>query len=130
MALEGKYSFITVSSDDDDDVVIVAGASSQERAPEPAAGQAFESEGAPASEPALESVPEPAPASVPEPEPEPESSPAPAPAPAPAGKSKGAYRETTLEDLDAAPMGTTQKVIIAVAVLGVLAFVAYYLLFM
>lgn len=38
------------------------------------------------------------------------------------------YRETTLEDLKAAKMSATQKVIIVVAVLGVVAFAVWYLL--
>ena len=36
--------------------------------------------------------------------------------------------ETTLDDLEATKMSTTQKVIIVVAVLGIVAFAAWYLL--
>lgn len=38
------------------------------------------------------------------------------------------FRETTLDDLESTRMSTTQKAIIVVAVLGVIAFVAWYLL--
>ena len=38
------------------------------------------------------------------------------------------YHETTLDDLEATKMSTTQKVIIVVAVLGIVAFAAWYLL--
>ena len=37
------------------------------------------------------------------------------------------YEETTLEDLKGTPMGATQKVIIACAVVGLVAFVIWYL---
>lgn len=38
------------------------------------------------------------------------------------------FRETTLDDLESTRMSTTQKAIIVVAVLGVIAFTAWYLL--
>ncbi|HJI11986.1 MAG TPA: SURF2 Surfeit locus protein 2 [Adlercreutzia equolifaciens] len=38
------------------------------------------------------------------------------------------FRETTLDDLESPRMSTTQKAIIVVAVLGVIAFAAWYLL--
>ena len=38
------------------------------------------------------------------------------------------YHETTLDDLESTRMSTTQKAIIVVAVLGVIAFAAWYLL--
>ncbi len=38
------------------------------------------------------------------------------------------FRETTLDDLESTRMSTTQKAIIIVAVLGVIAFAAWYLL--
>lgn len=38
------------------------------------------------------------------------------------------FRETTLDDLESTRMSTTQKAIIVVAVLGVIAFAAWYLL--
>ena len=128
MADDKKYSFITVSADDDDDVVIQAGIPAAATVVEPE----LEPEPVPEPEPAEDFAPEPEPA--PAAEPLVESAPAPAPAvaaaPSAGAKQKSGYRETTLEDLDSAPMGTTQKVIIVAAVLGVLAFVAYYLFFM
>lgn len=47
--------------------------------------------------------------------------------PAPARKDKG-YHETTLEDLEGSKMTPTQKAVIVVALLGIVAFVAWYLL--
>lgn len=44
----------------------------------------------------------------------------------PSERAKEPYRETTAEDLDLGPMPLMQKVIIAVAVLGIVGFVAYY----
>ncbi len=139
MAQDKKYSFITVGTDDDDDVVIQAGAPACQPAgfePESAADLA-EPEVEPAwePEPALDLEPELAPAedlgAAPEPEPEPEPALKAAPAPVSAKpKAKDGYRETTLEDLESAPMGSTQKLIIGIAVLGIAAFVAYYLFFM
>ena len=46
------------------------------------------------------------------------------------GKKKDAYRETTMEDLEATPMSLTQKVIIALALLLVVVAVVYYFLFL
>ena len=114
MAEDKKYSFITVETDDDDDVVIQAGAPVAEARP------ATVSAPAPVVAPAPEPVAEPAPAPAPVVEP--------APVARQAKKGKDAYRETTLEDLESAPMGTMQKVIIAVAILAVVAFAVYLFL--
>lgn len=43
-----------------------------------------------------------------------------------AGSSDRAYRETTLEDLESAPMSTMQKGVIIAAVLAIVAFVVWY----
>lgn len=51
--------------------------------------------------------------------------PAEADPPQPAGGRDG-YRETSLEDLKGAPMPLMQKAIIAVALIGVIAFAVYY----
>lgn len=45
-----------------------------------------------------------------------------------AGKSADEYHETTLEDIEDSKMSGMQKAIIAVALLGIAAFVAWYLL--
>ena len=111
MAQDKKYSFITVDTDDDDDMVIQAGV--------------------PAAEPQLEVPP-----TRPTPEPMPASQPPSAasdqlasrPAAKQPEKGKDAYHETTLADLDSAPMGSTQKIIIGAAILAVIAFVVYLFL--
>ncbi len=54
--------------------------------------------------------------------------PEPAPTPAPAPRPDDGYRETTLEDIQSAPMSSTQKVVIVVALLGIIAFAAWYFL--
>lgn len=107
---ETKFSHITVTPDDEDEFVIQAGtrtgSPSCDVAPEPSA------------------VPDEALAhEAPEPE-------VPAPAsdePAPRASSDDKYHQTTLEDLETTPMSTTQKVVIAAAVLLIAGFVAYYL---
>ena len=110
VAGEPKFSHITVTPDDEDDVVIQAGA----RPPRPA---------------------DPAPASPCEEEPAPEPEPAAAngsstdedarPKREKAGNE--GYRETTMDDLKAAPMPLAQKVVLALAAVGVVAIVAWYL---
>lgn len=107
MAEAQRFSHIKVS-DAEDDIVIQAGA-------------------VPPCEPAptaAEPEPEPAPVA----EPAPSSAPAPAEEPAPRPKHADAYRETTLEDLESTKMGTAQKAVIVLAVLGVIAFVVWYCL--
>lgn len=112
-AAEPKFSHITVTADDEDDVVIQAGARSTrpeaEEAPRPEA-PAPRRVGASAGESAGEAAHERA------------------EAPAPASKGKqDDYRETTLDDLKAAPMSPMQKVILALAGVGVVLIVAYCL---
>lgn len=43
---------------------------------------------------------------------------------------EGSYRETTMEDLEGAPMSTMQKAIVVVALLAIVAAVVYYFVFM
>ena len=110
VAGEPKFSHITVTPDDEDDVVIQARA----RPTRPA---------------------DPAPASPCEEEPAPEPEPAAAngsstdedarPKREKAGNE--GYRETTMDDLKAAPMPLAQKVVLALAAVGVVAIVAWYL---
>lgn len=99
---ETKFSHITVTSDDEDDVVIHAGAPVK-----------------PAPQVPVESTPAPAA----------EESPAPQQEPAQPTKKKSRrsddYRPTTAEDLASAPMSTTQKVVIAVAVVLFIAVVVW-----
>ena len=106
MANSKEFSHITVTADDDDDVVIQAGVVEEPAAEEPVEEAPLEE---PVDEPAAEE------AAV-----EKEG----------AGETADAasYHETTLDDLEATKMSTTQKVIIVVAVLGIVAFAAWYLL--
>ena len=107
MANSKEFSHITVTADDDDDVVIQAGVVEEPAAEEPV-------EEAPLEEPVDEPAAEEADDAVKE----------------GAGETADAasYHETTLDDLEATKMSTTQKVIIVVAVLGIVAFAAWYLL--
>lgn len=109
MANSKEFSHITVTADDDDDVVIQAGVVEEPAAEEPV-------EEAPLEEPVDDAVAE----AVEEAAVEKEG----------AGETADAasYHETTLDDLEATKMSTTQKVIIVVAVLGIVAFAAWYLL--
>ncbi|WP_296010266.1 SURF2 Surfeit locus protein 2 [uncultured Adlercreutzia sp.] len=68
------------------------------------------------AEPELELEPELEPEQEPEPEPEPEAAPS------------DGYHETTLADLESVKMSRAQKAVIVVALLGIIAFVAWYLL--
>lgn len=113
MAESTGFTHITVTPDEDDDIVIQAGIVADEP---PAAGPIEEApdEEAAFEEVTFEEVPEPAEEPV-------------APAPRPVQSDDG-YRETTLEDLQAVKMSTTQKAVIAVAVLGIVAFIVWYLL--
>lgn len=122
MAENKAFSHITVNADDDDDVVIKAGIVADGVAD----ADAFPSEPEPAAEPAgeeaVEEIDEPAGDS------EPAEEPAPAPAAAHPAPSADGYRETTLEDIESSKMGTVQKAVIVVALLGIVAFVVWFLL--
>lgn len=130
-----KFSHISVASDDEDDVVIEAGAprsrsygegeSTSQLARDEAPARAAATEAAEAdggegsSEPPLR-------ASTPAPE---RAAKADKPAKASAPARKG-YEETTLEDLEGTKMSGMQKGIIAVALIGIAAFIVYYVAFM
>lgn len=130
-----KFSHISVASDDEDDVVIEAGAprfrsygegeSASQPAGDEAAARAAATEatavdgGEGSSEP-------PSRASTPAPE---RAAKADKPAKASAPARKG-YEETTLEDLEGTKMSGMQKGIIAVALIGIVAFIVYYVAFM
>lgn len=126
MAETKGFSHITVTSDDDDDVIIQAGI--VEEAPADDGETVFEAAGEDEEARAVEAVegdevvaiePAPEPAVAPEPK-------APATSAKPA-KGDG-YRETTLEDIQSSKMSSAQKVVIVVAIVGILAFVAWYVL--
>ncbi|NBJ66938.1 SURF2 Surfeit locus protein 2 [Adlercreutzia caecimuris] len=115
MADTKGFSHITVGTDDDDDVVIQAGIA--EATPEPAAAEAGKAGEAP-----LEFEPEPEPAD------EPDSTAAAEPeTPRKRLARDDGYRETTLSDIEGLKMSTTQKAVIVVALVGIAAFVAWYL---
>ena len=130
-----KFSHISVASDDEDDVVIEAGAPRSRSY----------GEGESASQPAGDEAPARAAATVataadggegPSEPPSRASTPAPEraakadkPAKASAPARKG-YEETTLEDLEGTKMSGMQKGIIAVALIGIAAFIVYYVAFM
>ena len=113
---EKKFSHIAVTSDDDDDFVIEAGTPTVQ----PAANSAAESDRAGVASaaapmrPVQQSAPEPsADATARQQRPREE---------------RGTYHETTLEDIESSKMPAAQKAVIALAVVGILAFVAWYLL--
>lgn len=135
---EAKFSHITVSSDEDDDIVIQAGAAPAAR-PEAraAAGNAAADAASarlderPASGARAAGAPKPVSGGAPSPSASQRVDAAPSAASrakAPAGKAEGAYRGTTLEDIESSKMSTPQKAIIALAVLGIAAFVCWYFL--
>lgn len=125
MASDGKFAHISVSSDDEDDFVIHAGvragqsSASARPAPDPASERAGGRSGA-NEEPCAKG-------------PEPEASQLREPDGCPAGKEpaasrvqKDGYRETTLEDLEGGSMSSLQKGVIIAAIVGILAFVLWY----
>lgn len=118
MAENEGFKHITVTAADDEDVVIMAGAS-EGLAPAEAEGEpAFE--GASAVEPADK----PASDFAVEPKPEHKS------APKSEAKSKGDYRETTLEDLQGQSMPLAQRIVIIAAIICIIGAVIYYFAFM
>lgn len=131
-----KFSHISVASDDEDDVVIEAGAprsrsygegeSASQLARDEAPARAAATEAAEAdggegsSEPLLR-------ASTPAPE---RAAKADKPARKTFAPARKGYEETTLEDLEGTKMSGMQKGIIAVALIGIAAFIVYYVAFM
>ncbi len=129
MANPQEFSHITVTADEDD-VVIQAGAVEEavvEEAPAAEVDDAREED--PESAPEDVSSASGRNAEVPASS---EAASASATTPtAPTAREKAdaaSFRETTLDDLESTRMSTTQKAIIVVAVLGVIAFAAWYLL--
>ena len=123
MANPQEFSHITVTADEDD-VVIQAGAVEEavvEEAPaaevDDAREEDLESAGADASSASAHNAEVPASSETP-----------PTPPTAREKADAASFRETTLDDLESTRMSTTQKAIIVVAVLGVIAVAAWYLL--
>lgn len=128
-----KFSHISVASDDEDDVVIEAGTprfrsyGEGEPAAQPAGDEATSAANKTAAADGGEGPSEsPSRASTPAPE---RAAKADKPAKASAPARKG-YEETTLEDLEGTKMSGMQKGIIAVALIGIAAFIVYYVAFM
>lgn len=131
-----KFSHISVASDDEDDVVIEAGAprsrsygegesaSQLARDEAPARAAATEAAEADGGEGSSES---PSRASTPAPE---RAAKADKPARKTSAPARKGYEETTLEDLESTKMSGMQKGIIAVALIGIAAFIVYYVAFM
>lgn len=131
MADDLKFTHISVTSDEDEDVVIQAGAPSAapatsgvsspavKQVTEPQAAVTPEARATPVTEMPVASKP--ASAAAPQPAPKPASA-----AASKTAKKKDGYHETTLEDIESVKMSGTQKAVIAVAVLAIIAFVVYY----
>lgn len=131
-----KFSHISVASDDEDDVVIEAGAprsrsygegesvSQPARDEAPARAAAIEATAADGGE---GSSKPPSRAFTPAPE---RAAKADKPARKTSAPARKGYEETTLEDLEGTKMSGMQKGIIAVALIGIVAFIVYYVAFM
>ena len=136
-----KFSHISVASDDEDDVVIEAGAPRSrsygegESVSQPARDEATSAANKTAAAGGGEGLADRASSGVASAE----RASAPAPeravkADKPARKTSAparkGYEETTLEDLESTKMSGMQKGIIAVALIGIVAFIVYYVAFM
>lgn len=129
-----KFSHISVASDDEDDVVIEAGAPRSrsygegEPAAQPAGDEATSAANKTAAVDGGEGPSEsPSRASTPAPE---RAAKADKPARKTSAPARKGYEETTLEDLESTKMSGMQKGIIAVALIGIAAFIVYYVAFM
>lgn len=129
-----KFSHISVASDDEDDVVIEAGAPRSrsygegESASQPAGDEATSAANKTAAADGGEGPSEsPSRASTPAPE---RAVKADKPARKTSAPARKGYEETTLEDLESTKMSGMQKGIIAVALIGIAAFIVYYVAFM
>lgn len=129
MASDGKFAHISVSSDDEDDFVIHAGARAEQRSAsaEPALDSAFGQAGDWSGVLEDPCAPEAQKSSAPETSQLRESESRPAGGePAASRARKDGYRETTLEDLEGGSMSSLQKGVIVAAIVGILAFVLWY----
>lgn len=129
-----KFSHISVASDDEDDVVIEAGTprfrsyGEGEPAAQPAGDEATSAANKTAAADGGEGPSEsPSRASTPAPE---RAAKADKPARKTSAPARKGYEETTLEDLEGTKMSGMQKGIIVVALIGIAAFIVYYVAFM
>lgn len=129
-----KFSHISVASDDEDDVVIEAGTprfrsyGEGEPAAQPAGDEATSAANKTAAADGGEGSSEP-PSRACAPAPE-RAAKADKPARKASAPARKGYEETTLEDLEGTKMSGMQKGIIAVALIGIVAFIVYYVAFM
>lgn len=127
MADTTGFTHITVSTDDDD-VVIQAGIADAPVAPD-APPESDEGSPVVGGEPASAAVDGPAEADAPEMAAgDAPASAGGAPATPAAARPDDGYREMTLQDIEDAKMSSTQKVVIIAALLGIIAFVVWYVL--
>lgn len=107
-----KFSHITVHADDDDEFVIQAGAPALNDDTPASVDPAVQDVAAPVAAPEYEQADEPSVANQ-------------ATVEAHPADSQDGYRPTTVEDLKGEPMSTTQKVVIAAAVVLIVGFVVF-----
>lgn len=130
-----KFSHISVASDDEDDVVIEAGTprfrsyGEGEPAAQPAGDEATSAAATEAAAAGGGEGPSESPSRASTPAPE-RAAKADKPARKASAPARKGYEETTLEDLEGAKMSGMQKGIIAVALIGIVAFIVYYVAFM
>ena len=131
-----KFSHISVASDDEDDVVIEAGAPRSRSYGEGESASQPSGDEAPARAAATEATaadggegPSESPSRTSAPAPE-RAAKADKPARKTSAPARKGYEETTLEDLEGTKMSGMQKGIIAVALIGIAAFIVYYVAFM
>lgn len=126
MAQLSGYNHITVHSDDEGDVVVMAGVQPNEKSGEPQEEPSLSEETPAREEPAAEL----------DPDLDPSSSTSQKETPIKASSSSGNtsrkqpeddYHETTLEDLSAVKMSSTQKVVLVIAIVGIIAALLWYL---
>lgn len=116
-----KFSRITVTDDEEDDVVIHAGMRPAPTSPSSSSGVApidDGSDGESKTQADQQQNREKAPASAKSETPRSDASPN-------SPKADKSYHETTAEDLKATPMSLTQKIVIVLAALLIIAFIAY-----
>lgn len=114
MAKEREFSHITISADEDDDIVIQAGiVETPANEPEAVSSADATPEAVKAEEVVEASTVETVPVAE--------------EAPAAPPRVDDGYRETTLEDIESSKMNSVQKAVIVVALLGIVAFMVWFL---
>lgn len=116
MSEEKKFTHIAVTADDDDDFVIEAGVRGSRLSAPPVAdgGEGEATASAEQPRPTTDGSARRAHARTEQAQ--------------PSKGDRGAYRETTLEDLESSKMPAAQKAVIVLAVIGIAAFIVWYLM--